>query len=382
MKILFTHSYRVSMVTRRDGHQVQVLACEDSLTEDLVCADEVILTDYRHRIQTLRKILADETCRPDAIVLAAPHDEECLLESRLAGEMRRLGVRVIGPSPDVCERCLDKRQTKRFLAQIGVPVVPELQPGEVTADDFPFVQKAPTLWSGQGVRLIRSAKEWAAARLGGEYFLERFRDGVEMSVQAVRYADRVLVSPPVYKGRTSTRMIHPLKKLRVFPNPWQPAINEALMDSARQIATALDAEGVLDIEYVVGDRGDWAVLEVNSRLSGLSRMIAAGGQNALDMLVAMAEGTWSDHHESAVGAAAEIPFTADLSPEQKERLLAGDGVEYLYERWDDAEETPRRRLLLKGDDLQQLDQRLGECRELLRVEPELLTEWERLLAGR
>jgi carbamoylphosphate synthase large subunit len=121
------------------------------------------------------------------------------------------------------------------------------------------------------------------------YYLEPFIQGIEMSAQVIKFREKLIVCPPVYKGSTSMEMIHPLKKLRIFPNPWNTDINPEVFNLASEIAKKLNIEGVIDIDLIVSNFNKIYVSEINSRLSGVSRMISYGGYNAMDMLLSMAK---------------------------------------------------------------------------------------------
>lgn len=341
MNIVFSHSYRLSFLSR-SPHTIQCLAYADALAEDLAAADSVFWVTPETRLKCL--LATVDHAKPDAVILNAPHDVDCVKESNLKAMIEARNIVVIGNSPEITALCLDKRATKQWLATLSVPTPPDGPDGHQ-----PVIVKPVSAWGGTGVRAISepaSCPEFFNT-LSDSFLVEQYVEGVEMSVQVLRHAGRMIVTPPVYKGRTSLEMIHPLKKLRIFPNPWNPTVNDTLMATAGRIADALDLDCILEIEFIVQSATDFVVTEMNSRLSGVSRMIAAAGLNAVEEMVRMADGTWAtDTRELDYKLTAEIPVQG-LSWAAVETIPF---VTYYYHRPDDA--GSRERVLVTAVDLQ------------------------------
>lgn len=208
---------------------------------------------------------------------------------------------------------------------------------------------------------------------GSEVMIEKYISGIEMSVQVVRYGNKSIVSPPVYKGPTSLEMIHPLKKLRIFPNPWHAEkLNKRIMEMAIRLADASQAKGPLDIDLVAVNEEEFYVLEVNSRLSGVSRMICSAGHNVMDMLISMADGTWEHFSVSDPGVSAEIPVYCKKDVLEKHRQL----FDYIYIREDINTGQARNRILLSGNQYSDLIHKITPIKDELKITED---DWQTLL---
>src|SRR5215472_468103 len=71
------------------------------------------------------------------------------------------GLTWIGPPPAAIEAMGSKVESKRLMAAAGVPVLRELDPGELTEADLPVLIKASAGGGGRGMRVVRALAELA-----------------------------------------------------------------------------------------------------------------------------------------------------------------------------------------------------------------------------
>ena len=72
------------------------------------------------------------------------------------------GLTWVGPPPESVEQMGSKIEAKKLVAEVGVPVLAELAPGEITAGDLPVLVKASAGGGGRGMRVVRDLADVAA----------------------------------------------------------------------------------------------------------------------------------------------------------------------------------------------------------------------------
>lgn len=186
------------------------------------------------------------------------------------------GLTWVGPPPEAIETMGSKVESKRLMAAAGVPVLSELDPSSVTADDLPLLVKASAGGGGRGMRVVRSldelaeAVEGASAEAGSAFgdptvFCERYLEtGRHIEVQVL--ADRHGTVWAVGERECSIQRRHQ-KVVEEAPSPLvDDAMREELFDAARKAAKAIDYVGAGTVEFLAGPDGRFYFLEMNTRL--------------------------------------------------------------------------------------------------------------------
>ncbi|WP_111292545.1 ATP-grasp domain-containing protein [Bacillus safensis] len=374
MKIMFTHPYRLSLLNKSHDDHVQVLAYEDEiLEEDFLASDEVFYTSPENRMSDLMSLINNLSTKPDVLVLNGAHDDECLNESNYKKLISQKGIKVIGQDLEVCELCYDKLKTKNFLINHNFPTVKQISKPEMK--DFPIVIKPTNAWAGKGIKIMynHSQLNKNIEKLDNQpYYLEPFIKGVELSVQVIKYKEKLIVCPPVYKGSTSREMIHPLKKLRIFPNPWNTDIHPKIFKLSSEIANTLNVEGVIDIDLIIADLNKIYVSEINCRLSGVSRMISHGGYNVMDMLLSIAKNKWMKYLPGQSAVVSEIPINQQFTRDDIEKLRSFEFIRYVYIRKD--QKGTRQRIMVVGKSLEDIKWNLHKLTRQFYIETNILNE--------
>ncbi|MBE1552875.1 pyruvate carboxylase subunit A/propionyl-CoA carboxylase alpha chain [Mycobacterium sp. OAS707] len=184
----------------------------------------------------------------------------------------------IGPPVAAVAAMGSKIEAKKMMAAAGVPVLDELDPETVTADQLPVLIKASAGGGGRGMRVVRELSELAgqveAARREAQsafgdptVFCERYlATGHHVEVQVL--ADQHGTVWAVGERECSIQRRHQ-KIIEEAPSPLverTPAMRAKLFDAARLAASAIGYTGAGTVEFMADDRGDFFFLEMNTRL--------------------------------------------------------------------------------------------------------------------
>ena len=191
----------------------------------------------------------------------------------LAEAVTGAGLTWVGPPPDVLRSAGDKLEAKRIAAGAGVPVVETGTPEEV---GFPLIIKAAAGGGGRGMRVVRSpeeldeaveaAKREAKAGFGDDtVFFERYVERprhVVIQLLADAYGTAISLS----ERDCSVQRRHQ-KVVEESPSPAvDAALRRAMGDAAVALAKALRYEGAGTAEFILGEDGQFAFLELNARI--------------------------------------------------------------------------------------------------------------------
>jgi propionyl-CoA carboxylase alpha chain len=188
------------------------------------------------------------------------------------------GLRWIGPPAGVIASMGTKVEAKKIMATAGVPVLPDLDPDQITAAELPVLIKASAGGGGRGMRVVRTpdelpdrlgvARREAEAAFGDPtVFCERYLEpGRHVEVQVM--ADRYGTVWTVGERECSIQRRHQ-KVIEETPSPLVERISgmrERLFQAARLAATAIGYTGAGTVEFLADERGDFFFLEMNTRL--------------------------------------------------------------------------------------------------------------------
>ncbi|MBK1788247.1 ATP-binding protein [Prauserella cavernicola] len=186
------------------------------------------------------------------------------------------GLVWIGPEPGAMRAMGSKVESKRLMADAGVPVLPELDPAEVSESDLPVLVKASAGGGGRGMRVVRelagldeavrgASAEAASAFGDATVFCERYLDtGRHIEVQVL--ADTHGTVWAVGERECSIQRRHQ-KVVEETPSPLvDAAMRERLFAAATSAAKAVDYTGAGTVEFLATGDGDFYFLEMNTRL--------------------------------------------------------------------------------------------------------------------
>ena len=188
------------------------------------------------------------------------------------------GLTWIGPPAAAVSAMGSKIEAKKMMAGAGVPVLDELHPDTVTADELPVLIKASAGGGGRGMRVVRELSELpaqveAASREAQSafgdptVFCERYlATGHHVEVQVL--ADQHGTVWAVGERECSIQRRHQ-KIIEEAPSPLverTPGMRAKLFHAARLAATAIGYTGAGTVEFMADDDGDFFFLEMNTRL--------------------------------------------------------------------------------------------------------------------
>ncbi len=198
--------------------------------------------------------------------------------AEFAGAVRDAGLTWIGPPPAAVAAMGSKIEAKKMMAAAGVPVLDELDPESVTADQLPVLIKASAGGGGRGMRILRelaelssqveAARREAASAFGDPtVFCERYlSSGHHVEVQVL--ADEHGTVWAVGERECSIQRRHQ-KIIEEAPSPLverTPGMRAKLFDAARLAATAIGYTGAGTVEFMADASGEFYFLEMNTRL--------------------------------------------------------------------------------------------------------------------
>jgi propionyl-CoA carboxylase alpha chain len=186
------------------------------------------------------------------------------------------GLTWIGPPPAAIAAMGSKVEAKKLMADAGVPVLPELEPGEVTAADLPVLVKASAGGGGRGMRVVRTlaelpgALETARAEAASAFgdptvFCEPYVEaGRHLEVQVLADAHGTVWS--LGERECSLQRRHQ-KVVEETPSPMvDHALRAELSAAAVAAAKAIDYVGAGTVEFLARHDGTFWFLETNTRL--------------------------------------------------------------------------------------------------------------------
>jgi acetyl/propionyl-CoA carboxylase alpha subunit len=192
------------------------------------------------------------------------------------------GLTWIGPPVAAVAAMGSKIEAKKMMAAAGVPVLDELDPDTVTADQLPVLIKASAGGGGRGMRVVRELSELPAqveaARREAQsafgdptVFCERYlATGHHVEVQVLADQDGTVWA--VGERECSIQRRHQ-KIIEEAPSPLverTPGMRAKLFDAARLAATAIGYTGAGTVEFMASAEGqhggDFFFLEMNTRL--------------------------------------------------------------------------------------------------------------------
>ena len=205
-------------------------------------------------------------------------------DDAFADAVRAHGLTFIGPPANVLERFASKEETRRLLADQGLPTIPGsgLLGDEAHALEeaerigYPVLVKPSAGGGGKGMRMVRSPRELAAvlpicrsearAAFGDDsLYLERWLEDnrhVEVQVAVDRFGHGV----HLWERDCSVQRRHQ-KILEESPSPAMTAAGRReLAERAIRAVVAAGYENVGTLEFLVDNDGNAYFIEINCRI--------------------------------------------------------------------------------------------------------------------
>ena len=225
-----------------------------------------------------------------------------------ARQVMDAGLIWVGPTPDSIESMGSKVAARKLMADAGVPVLEEISPASVTADDLPLLVKASAGGGGRGMRIVRSVDDVAAAvELASAEAASAFGDSTvfcEPYVEHCRHVEVQLFGDThgnvwVLGERDCSIQRRHQKVVEETPAPGlSDETRTAMHDAARAAARAISYVGAGTVEFLVDNRGGrrcFFFLEMNTRLQVEHPVTeCVTGLDLVELQIAVAEGRLLD----------------------------------------------------------------------------------------
>jgi acetyl-CoA carboxylase biotin carboxylase subunit len=231
-------------------------------------------------------------------------------DDAFADAVRAHGLTFIGPPADVLERFASKEETRRLLADHGLPTIPG---SGLLVDDaqaledaerigYPVLVKPSAGGGGKGMRMVRSPRELAAvlpicrsearAAFGDDsLYLERWLEEnrhVEVQVAIDRFGHGV----HLWERDCSVQRRHQ-KIIEESPSPAMTAAGRReLAERAIRAVVAAGYENVGTLEFLVDSDGNAYFIEINCRIQvehPVTEMLTGIDMIALQIRIAAGE---------------------------------------------------------------------------------------------
>ncbi|MGC9517732.1 MAG: ATP-grasp domain-containing protein [Methanomicrobiales archaeon] len=222
---------------------------------------------------------------------------------------KNYGIPVVASPLNAAKTSVNKSATKKFFSDnnIETPMFEELSIKDSLIKnnldkmfdnldfEFPFVLKPFEGQGGSGLKIIHSKNHFF------KYFennntaiAEQFIEGIEISVEVLRWQEQAIPLVPVNKGKTTIEGLHPLDKIKKAPASIEGMDNDLVCALALEVTNLLGAEGNTDVDMIFDpEKFNLYVIEMNTRPSGTRYITTASCDiNPMHELVEMALGEW------------------------------------------------------------------------------------------
>jgi len=198
--------------------------------------------------------------------------------AEFAAAVADAGLTWIGPPVAAVAAMGSKIEAKKMMAAAGVPVLEELDPDTVTAEQLPVLIKASAGGGGRGMRVVdelsalqgqvEAARREAQSAFGDPtVFCERYlATGHHVEVQVM--ADQHGTVWAVGERECSIQRRHQ-KIIEEAPSPLvdrTDGMRAKIFEASRLAAEAIGYTGAGTVEFMADETGDFYFLEMNTRL--------------------------------------------------------------------------------------------------------------------
>lgn len=210
-------------------------------------------------------------------------------------KQHKLNVNVVANDPATMEATYDKWLTKKILKDQGVDVTPGHTIDTTAKDknyslafDFPVIVKERKSYTGMGVRILKDQKSYqnyVNRNRNKSLFVEPFIEGAEVSLEVISWKGQKVFQPLVYKGETRLNIVeHPAYRPRISPYKKGSLLEKQMQQMVDKAVDVLGLCGAAEFEFIIVD-GAAKIMEINPRISGITRLCnAGGGRNVYSIL--------------------------------------------------------------------------------------------------
>ncbi len=255
--------------------------------------------------------------KPDVAIAASawadPFDWISIKDGIVSEILASKGVRVLANPSSSAMKCFDKWQTKQLLFELKIPtaktvfvhhwlfwcaqakggvrenVYREFVLKNIENLHYPVVIKDTVGLSSFGMVVAKTfgeARDFLLSRKNSsDRIVEEYVEGRQFGVEIHGTAEKYTVFPPMEFSVTKHGITSPKQNVKFLQKADDSIPMEKLEKNMVQIAKSLSFSGIAQVDLVLSN-GEWFVLEINPRLSGMTTSYAVSvGKNPIEMLV-------------------------------------------------------------------------------------------------
>ncbi|MFB7140091.1 carbamoyl-phosphate synthase large subunit [Gottfriedia sp. NPDC056225] len=198
----------------------------------------------------------------------------------LAAKLVERGVKILGTSLEDLDRAEDRDKFEEALQKLGVPqplgktaMTPEEAAAIADEIGYPVLVRPSYVLGGRAMEIVYHREEILhymqnAVKINPEHpvLVDRYLTGKEIEVDAI--SDGIDVYIPGIMEHIERAGVHSGDSIAVYPTQnVSDAAKQKLIEYTIKLAKGLNIKGLLNIQFVVTDKDEVFVLEVNPRSS-------------------------------------------------------------------------------------------------------------------
>jgi len=297
--------------------------------------------------------------KPDLAIAASfwvpPYDWLGLQDSLVAEELERAGIKTLCHSSLTSLDCFDKNRTHKLLSSLGfkVPravyvhhelywcerrhkelktnVYKDMVLQQIKNLHYPVVIKDTVGLSSYSMEVAVSYKQALlylnSGRTTCDRLVEEYIEGDQFGLEIYGSKGNYTVLPPFAFSLNRYGITSPKQSVKLGPMQSQNLHWDELEEKMIKLAQSLNLSPCAQIDLIYKE-GEWYIIEINPRLSGMSETYAASlGKSLPQMLVEVALGEGQNH---ALRPALNFKLPI-LSEKQLEEVKNFPGVAYVHQ---------------------------------------------------
>ena len=260
------------------------------LPENSVCLPQE--ADIEEVISAIREL------KPDLAIAMTfwiePYDWLPVSDALVAEKLEATGVKCLCHSVECGLNCFDKWRTHNMLAQMGfkVPktvfvdhdlyfcagsnkevlrnVYKESVMAQIKKLKLPLIIKDTTGLSSYGMTVVHTYGEAAgylnSKRNNSNRLIEEFIEGQQFGLEIYGVPENYTVLPPFTFSVNQYGITSPKQSIKIGPCELPETLREMMLE----LAEKLELRGCAQVDLILDNDGNWNIIEINPRLSGMS----------------------------------------------------------------------------------------------------------------
>ena len=234
-----------------------------------------------------------------------PYDWLPVSDALVAEKLEAVGVRTICNSVECGLNCFDKWRTHNMLARLGFKVPPAVFVdhdlffcagsnrqvlrniyktsvfAQIKKLDLPLIIKDTTGLSSYGMTVVHSYGEAAgyliSKRNNSNRLIEEFIKGRQFGLEIYGVPGHYFVLPPFELSVNQYGITSPKQSVKFGPCKLPPGLRDMMLELAEKLGLC----GCAQIDLILDNDGEWHIIEINPRLSGMSYTYAVACNSSI-----------------------------------------------------------------------------------------------------